>query len=224
MIVPYQFEPPKDGTAHLYLLGDIVEDAYIMGESSPATLAAQIGAANAENLVCHINSYGGLTSAGMAIYNILRGCGAKVTTINEGFCCSAASLIFMAGEKRIMRNSSLLMIHNAWTMGTGNANELRKLADDLEKISNTAANIYRENVSIDNDVLQGLLDAESWITPDEAVSYGFATEVVADEQHEAAYSSAFRTIQHTLLSGGKQNEPELNQFQKFHKNFYKKEK
>ena len=53
----------------------------------------------------------------------------KVTTICDGFACSAASVIFMAGDERIINEASLLMIHNAWTYANGNATELRKAAE-----------------------------------------------------------------------------------------------
>lgn len=229
MIVPYQFNAPENpgGEAHLYLLGDIVEDAFWLGETSPTSLQKQIELSGADNLVVHINSYGGQTSAGMAMYNILKNCGVSVTTVNDGFCCSAASLIFMAGKRRIMRNSSLLMIHNAWVTGTGNADELRALADDLEKISDTAANIYRENIKIDDEQLKALLDAESWIAPQEALDYGFATEIGGDEQHDAAYSSAFMAIKNAVLrekEPQKEPEPIKTPFQSYFKNFYAKEK
>ena len=203
MIVPYQFvNPEKEGDpAHLFILGDIVEGAWVWkGEESPITLLDKIKGSGATELVCHIDSYGGVTSAGIAMYNLLRSCEAKVTTIAEGFCASAASLVFMAGDKRIMRNASLLMIHNAWSTVAGNAEELRKTADDLE-----------------DEKLEALLAAESWIDPEEAVEWGFATGIAQDEeQKNEAYSSAFQSIRNALRT--EQEQPKTA-FQKYFKNF-----
>lgn len=220
MIVPYQFEKPeKEGMpAHLYILGDIVEGPWTLdGDGSPVSLMNRIADCGAKEIVCHIDSYGGSTSAGIAMYNILKNCGLTVTTIAEGFCCSAASLVFMAGSRRVMRNASLLMIHNAWAGATGNAQELRKAADDLEKISDTAANIYRGCTALEDAQLKELLDAESWITPEEAVQWGFATGIEQDNnQQDVAYSSAFQCIMNALK---KEPEPPKTAFQKFFKNF-----
>ena len=66
----------------------------------------------------------------------------KVTTICDGFACSAASVIFMAGDERIINEASLLMIHNAWTYANGNATELRKAAEALDKITQASVNAY----------------------------------------------------------------------------------
>lgn len=220
MIVSYQFvNPEKEGDpAHLFILGDIVEGAWVWeGEESPVTLLDKIKGSGATELVCHIDSYGGVTSAGIAMYNLLRSCEAKVTTIAEGFCASAASLVFMAGDQRIMRNASLLMIHNAWSTVAGNADELRKTADDLDKISRTAANIYREHISLEDEKLEALLAAESWIDPEEAVEWGFATGIAQDEeQKNEAYSSAFQSIRNALRT---EQEPPKTAFQKYFKNF-----
>ena len=220
MIVPYQFAAPaaENEAAHLYILGDIVEGAWTWpGEGSPVTLLDKLGESGAKELICHIDSYGGSVSAGIAMYNMLKNCGAKVTTIAEGFCCSAASLVFMAGEKRIMRGASLLMIHNAWTAAAGNADDLRKTAEDLDKISKTAANIYREHISLEDGKLEELLAAESWIDPEEAVSWGFATDAEQEEtQEDTAYYSAFRCIRDALTQ---KPEPPKTALQKFFKNF-----
>lgn len=220
MIVPYQFAAPaeENEAAHLYILGDIVEGAWTWpGEGSPVTLLDKLNESGAKELICHIDSYGGSVSAGIAMYNMLRNCGVKVTTIAEGFCCSAASLVFMAGEERIMRGASLLMIHNAWTAAAGNADDLRKTAEDLDKISKTAANIYREHVKLEDGKLEELLAAESWIDPEEAVSWGFATDAEQEEtQEDTAYYSAFRCIRDALA---KKPEPPKTAFQKFFKNF-----
>ena len=106
---------------------------------------------------------------GLAIYNTLKNSKMKVTTYCDGFACSAASVIFMAGDERIMNEASLLMIHNAWSYGYGNANELRKQADDLDKITKASINAYMSRVSITEEELKQKMDEESWITAEEAV-------------------------------------------------------
>ena len=125
----------------------------------------------------------------MAIYNALRRHKAKVRTYCDGFACSIASVIFMAGDERVMNESSLLMIHNAWTMAIGNSAELRKQADDLEKITQASVEAYKSHSSLSEKEIKKLMDNETWILPEEALSYGFATTVDKTENENASQSA-----------------------------------
>ena len=97
-----------------------------------------------------------------------------------------------------MNPASLLMIHNAWTSASGNAKELRKAADDLETISSAAAETYRAKVNLSDEELATLLDNETWITPADAVAWGFATEVLEEEQVENPSQSARTAVYRAL--------------------------
>lgn len=165
--------------ADLNIFGDIVSNAYEKyGECSMVTLSKRLEEMkNVNTINVHISSYGGDVIEGLAIYNTLKNHKAKVKTYCESFACSIASVIFMAGDERIMEKASLLMIHNAWTFAEGNANRLRKLADDLEKITNASVAAYLEKVNIDEEKLKSLMDSESWLTPDECLAMGFATKI-----------------------------------------------
>lgn len=131
----------------------------------------------------HINSCGGDVGEGLAIYNALKNHKAKVKTYCDGFACSIASVIFMAGDERIMSKASLLMIHNAWTYTMGNANELRKQADDLDKITSASINVYMSNINITEKELKKLMDNETWLDYKECIEMGFATSVIEDEKN-----------------------------------------
>lgn len=136
----------------------------------------------------YINSYGGEVAEGLAIYNALKRHKAKVVTYCDGFAASIASVVFMAGDKRVMSEASLLMIHNAWTCGVGNASELRKLADDLDKITKASIEAYKAHSTLSEEEIKALLDAETWILPEEALEYGFATKVEKSESKHASQS------------------------------------
>lgn len=134
----------------------------------------------------YINSYGGEVAEGLAIYNALKRHNAKVVTYCDGFAASIASVIFMAGDERIMNESSLLMIHNAWSWGEGNADQLRKQADDLDKITQASVIAYKAHSTLTEEQIKALMDAETWILPDEAIEYGFATSVEKTETSKAS--------------------------------------
>jgi ATP-dependent Clp protease protease subunit len=84
-----------------------------------------------------------------------------------------------------MNESSLLMIHNAWTCAAGNAEELRKQADDLEKITQASVEAYKAHSSLTEEEIKALMDNETWILPEEALEYGFATSIAKTENANA---------------------------------------
>lgn len=142
----------------------------------------------------HINSYGGEVAEGLAIHNLLRNHKAKVRTYCDGFACSSASVVFMAGDERIMNTASLLFIHNAWMYTAGNASQLRKQADDLDTITQASINAYMQHVNITEDKLKELLDEETWLLPSEALEMGFATSIVGETATEKAAASARKAL------------------------------
>lgn len=178
-------------TATLNIYGDITSWPWEeLGEVSAVSLSKQLEAlGDVEQIDVYINSYGGEVAEGLAIYNALRRHKAKVTTYCDGFACSIASVIFMAGDERIMNESSLLMIHNAWTYAMGNSAELRKQADDLEKITQASVEAYKAHSSLSEKEIKKLMDNETWILPEEALSYGFATTVDKTENEKTSQSA-----------------------------------
>lgn len=95
----------------------------------------------------------------------------------------------MAGDERVMNQASLLMIHNAWTYASGDANELRKQADDLDTITGASKAAYMGRVSITEDELAAMMDEETFITPEDAVSMGFATAIEGEEPENVSQSA-----------------------------------
>lgn len=185
-------------TADITIYGDITSYPFFEGDVSSYSLSKELENLDADSVNVYINSYGGEVAEGLAIYNALRRHKAKVTTYCDGFACSIASVIFMAGDERIMSDASLLMIHNAWTMVSGNAEELRKEAEDLEIITQASVNAYMSRVSITEDEVKNLMDKESWILPGDAVTWGFATLIenamTGSKPAQSARQAVFRQI------------------------------
>ena len=186
-----------DDEAELYIFGDIDPWGSEGQKNNPNRNASEIVQAlqglSAKHLTVHINSYGGDVKEGLAIYNTIKNSSMDVTTICDGFACSIASVIFMAGNNRIMNEASLLMIHNPWTIAIGNAEEMRKQADDLDIIAQASVEAYRANSCLLDDEIHALMDAETWILPEQALECGFATEV-KKKPDEGLQQSAIRLI------------------------------
>lgn len=131
----------------------------------------------------YINSPGGSVSEGIAIYNILKRTRAYVRVFIDGFACSIASVIAMAGNAIYMPKSSMQMVHNAWTVAMGNSEELRKVADDLDKINEVVISAYMSKFKGTEKELRKLLDDESYLTAEECLKYGLCTKIVDDSEN-----------------------------------------
>lgn len=189
----------KSGTtADLYIFGDITSYPWKEKDKDAYGIVKELSELKADTINVHINSYGGEVSEGLAIYNYLKNSAAKVVTYCDGFACSAASVVFMAGDKRIMNEASLLLIHNAWTYASGNAEELRKRASDLEKITQASVNAYMSRVRISENEVKKLMNEETWLTPEECLKYGFSTETL-ENQKAGVNQSAMEMIKDKIL-------------------------
>lgn len=182
---------PEEHSADIYIFGNIAQNqgglAGLFQSSSDQSsydLANQVASIPEDwAITVHINSNGGELKEGLGIYNVLKS--RNVTTICEGFAASAGSVIFCAGKTRIMQPASLLFIHQASMDASGNADDFQKASEDLRIVTAAAVAAYKEcGVSIDDDVLDALLKAETWITPEDAVRMGFATEIADVEEDE----------------------------------------
>ena len=156
--------------------------------------------ASTKAIEVHINSYGGEVAEGVAIYNALRNSGKEIATVCDGFACSIASVIFMAGSKRIMRPASLLMLHNPSSIAAGTSKDLRKSADDLDVICELSKTAYLKGGKIDADTLTSAMDAETWVAPEKAVEWGLATDVEDGESDsDEPTQSAAQSVMQRLL-------------------------
>ncbi len=132
---------------------------------------------NYKNLVVNINSPGGDVFDGIAIFNDLFNFPANVRVEITGLCASAATVIAMAGDEIVMAENASFMIHNAWGFAIGNKNDMREIADLLEKIDESIAATYAARASVSKEEALKMMDDETWLTADEAYDHGFITEV-----------------------------------------------
>ena len=136
---------------------------------------------------------------GTAIYNQLRRHSAYKTVYIDGFACSIASVIAMAGDKIIMPKNALMMIHNMWMGVIGNAAELRKAADDLDVINSAGRNAYlaKAGDKLTADQLAEMMDAETWLTAEQCIALGLADEYA---ERDADMADAAKIINKAALN------------------------
>lgn len=152
-----------------------------------------LNAVSAKELHVEINSPGGDVFAGTAMFNMLRAWakdGKTVVTKVSGVAASIASVIFLAGDKRVMPKNTFAMVHQPWTFAMGNADDLREQADTLEKIGGGMVKTYMDRTGLSEDEVNALLAQDTWLSADEALEKGFATEISDEIKATAKFDMA----------------------------------
>ena len=140
-----------------------------------------------KDILLSINSPGGSVFDGLAIYNALRSSGANVTVKVMGIAASIASVIAMAGKKIVMPENTFMMVHNPWSFAIGNANDMREMADVLDKLGESLVGTYVSRTGKSAEEVKALLDAETYLTAAEAVDLGFADEMIPNVPAKASF-------------------------------------
>lgn len=183
----WQFRNATETEGELLLYGEISEFSWWGDTVTPKQFKEDLDAlGDIDTLNIFINSGGGDVFAGQAIHSMLKRHKATKTVYIDGLAASIASVIAMAGDKIIMPKNAMMMIHKAWTWGMGNANDFRKLADDMDKIDESIIVTYEVKTGMEHDEIVPLVEAETWMTAEEAVEYGFADEIEGEKQVAAS--------------------------------------
>ncbi len=190
---------PESREAHVYIYGDIVTSQWYDEEVSATSFSNELKALDVDTIHCHIDSYGGVVSEGFAIYNTLKSHPAKVITYADGFVASAAIYPFLAGDERIASPLSAFFLHRVLCSATGNAEELRAVADEAEQLNAIGLNAF-EALGIDKDLILKLEEAETWLAPEKALELGIATAISDISSKENAQQSVRSTVVKALLN------------------------
>ncbi|MXN91299.1 Clp protease ClpP [Flavobacterium sp. Sd200] len=149
-----------DGTAGIELI-DVVSQV----KKQPKATAFNV----------HINSEGGLVDVGFDIYQYLKSLKKPLTTIGSGIVASIATVIFMAGDKRQVRENTPFMIHLPWGGSMGTADELEQFAEQLRSIEKKMVAFYKKTLNVQEQAIMPLLKNETWLTGRQLASLGFTT-------------------------------------------------
>lgn len=165
------------------------EEAEWWGGVAPESFVKAVYAVDAEATIhLHINSPGGSVFAARAMEQALRLHKGRVIVHIDGLAASAATFIAMAGDEVIMGKGAMFMIHKAWTGMWGNAEDLRKEAELLDKIDGTLAETYAEKTGKDVAEIGDWMAAETWFTAQEALDAGFASSIAESEAKADAWN------------------------------------
>lgn len=133
-----------------------------------------------KSLDLRINSPGGFVHDGFTIYNALKQSPLEINVYIDGLAASAAAFIAMAGNKIYMPKSAELMIHNAWGMVIGDAEDMKKEAAHLESLNSMIMDIFVERTGKDKAAISSMMNSETWMSGEKAVELGFADELLEE--------------------------------------------
>lgn len=173
----------NNGSGEMYIYGDIADEKWYDEDVTPKSIRdalTQMGAV--KNLDIHINSNGGSCIAGNAIISILdtyrRKNGTSLNVYIEGIAASMGSGIASVGDKVYMADNALFMIHKPLLAMIGNADDMQKAIDVLNKTEDTLVNNYMRRFKGSEENLRQMMSDESWLSADEAKEWGFVDEIV----------------------------------------------
>ncbi len=175
----------KADKAEIWIYEMIGEDFWTGSGVTAKNFQKELAEIKASQIDLHINSPGGVVFDGITIYNLIKQHPAKVTTYIDGLAASIASVIALAGDKVIMAENALFMIRNPTGLAMGTATDMRSLADVLDKIAGTMVVTYVGKSKKPEAEIKTMLDAETWMTADEALEAGFIDEI-SEEMDMAA--------------------------------------
>ena len=172
----YKIENKSD-RAEIWIYEEIGEDFWTGGGITAKSFQKELSEIKAGQIDLHINSPGGVVFDGITIYNLLRQHPANVTTYIDGLAASIASVIALAGDRVVMAENALFMIHKASGMVMGTSDDMRDFAEKLDKVNGSIATTYISKTKKDEKEVNDLMAAETWMTADEALEMGFVDEI-----------------------------------------------
>lgn len=186
---------------------DIIGAIDSYSETNANNLRAQLETANGGDVTLNIASEGGSYFEGLTMASMISTYKGKTTAKGIGIVASAATVVFLAADEKILTKNSFFMIHSAWAGAEGNAKEISKTVELLSKVDEQMVNIYTAqmeskgkliNNSIDEtkEYVKQMMQAETWLSAEEAVDLGFADYIMDEAQIQDynTYAAVFNKV------------------------------
>lgn len=191
-----------DGAAEIFLY-DAIGDWGV----SAADFAVALSALKGQAVRIRINSPGGDAFAGMAMYELIRQHDGEVEARVDALAASAASYLMLGASRVTLAENATVMIHKAWGMTIGNADEMRATAAILDRLDGQQAQIFSSETGKSIDEIMAALAAETWFTAQEAVDFGIADAIVEPSKAKAALPEGMFAKAPAILVASSISEP-----------------
>lgn len=172
-----------EATIYVY---DVIDADW--GVGAQEVILAINAAKDAKVLNIRINSPGGDVFEGRAIMEAIKRFDGKTVAHIDSLAASAATSIALAADEVVMSDGALFMIHNASGMVWGDKNDMRQTADLLEKVEGSIVNDYTTKTGMEQAAIVDMMNAETWMTADEALANKFVDRVVKTGKAKNAWN------------------------------------
>ena len=198
---------------------DIIGAIDSYSDANANNLRAQLETANGGDVTLNIASEGGSYFEGLTMASMISTYKGKTTAKGIGIVASAATVVFLAADEKILTKNSFFMIHSAWAGAEGNAKEISKTVELLSKVDEQMINIYTAQMEskgklINNSIedtkayVKEMMQAETWLSAEEAVDYGFA-DYIMDEAQIQDYNTYAAVINKVRAESKFKNIPKI---------------
>ncbi len=192
-------------TVDIYIYGEITSEKWEDADTTASSFKQDLDSLGKPNEIhLHVNSPGGSVFEGIAIGNMLKSSSATVVAHVDALAASIASVIVANADKVIMPENAMLMIHNPFQLAMGNAQELRKVADDLDSITQSSVITYlaKGGEKLTEEHIKQIMDNETWLSAQEAFDIGLCDEIETSSKAVAKVDSSaiLNTYQHVPTS------------------------
>lgn len=191
-------------SAELQIYGEIAsEESWWSDVITPQQFKEDLNSlGDLDELVVRINSPGGDVFAASAIYTLLKDSAAQIIVKVDGFCASAATIIAMAGDEIQMSPAGMFMIHDPLSglLGYYNAQDLREVANTLDKVKESIMNAYTMRTDKTQDEITSMMSDSTWLTADEALDEGFIDKIMFQEEEEELDDEAVFDGKHLIIN------------------------
>lgn len=170
----------ESGEAEIEFYGYISEYSWWDDDITPSRFKKDLAALNGAPVTVRIHSGGGDVFAASAIRAMLMDYPGKVTTRIDGLCASAATYVAMAGDRVLMQDSAFFMVHNPAALAYGQEQDLKNAIKLLKTVKDGIIQTYQGKTKMEAERISKLMDAETWMTAQEALEMGFVDQIVTD--------------------------------------------
>ena len=201
----YNFARDETGKRELYIDGEIAENMWFGDECTPGKFREELFADKGD-ITLWISSPGGDCFAASQIYSMLMDYQGEVTVKIYGMCASAASVIAMAGTRVMMSPTSMMLIHNPWTVAVGEKKDMVKAGEMLDEVKECIINSYEIKTGLSREKISVLMDDETPMNVHKAIALGFCDGILTDEkqsseaENKTTVQSCYARL--NLLTGG----------------------
>lgn len=179
-----EYSVKADGNS-IYFYGEITEDSILDFSMKLNSISIELecdkikkGYSEKPPIYIYISSPGGDLFAGFSVYDRMMSCDARLVTVIDGMCASTATLMFLAGDERLVRPHSFMLIHQISSMISGTHEQTKDNIAVNEICMKKLEKIYESRSRLKSDEIKEMLKRETWIESADCLKYGLATGVI----------------------------------------------